>query len=433
MSVLALREYERITVGDVFDAKNKVIRLDQHKALEKFGELYRKHHKVTVFAHGPRRSLIAQNFVGVIDLGVDQIEILPKIEGSVEQVRDNLAAMISMVLDLELIDQDLTFTERNEHSILEVFVALFCKKLWQCVRRGLVREYVSHSDNLSVLRGRLSVTQQVRRNSARPDRLACVFDEFTDNNPLNQVLKLSLRILSKVSKVESNRRQIAELLFCFQDVDDIAASAIQWSGIRITRLTAQFEQVLAMARLFIDGHSPDVISGGSSGFALLFDMNVLFEGYVGIMARRTFASDGISISLQGPKKYLGRAAGSGTSSFALKPDIVARQAANVEFIVDTKWKRLNESAFKEGIATSDVYQMYAYSTQYAAKNVLLLYPHHEGLGVWKPGRAQYWVNGIDGDPALGHKICIATLSLSDLKVVPQCLKEIVADMNQRQT
>jgi 5-methylcytosine-specific restriction enzyme subunit McrC len=423
MAVLALREFERITCGEVFDPAKRVVRADQHRALERFSEAYQKLHKVTVFQHGPRLSLIAQNFVGVINLGQDQVEVLPKIEGDISQVRHNLAKMISVVLDLELFDDDSTKVAKHNDSILEILVRMFCQKLWQCVRRGMVRRYESHSENLTLLRGRLSITDQIRHNLARPDRLACVFDEFSENNPLNKALKASLRILSKVSKTQANQRNIAELIFCFQDVEDVVPGAINWGQAGTNRLSVRYKPVLALARLFIEGKSPDIISGAGDGFALLFDMNQLFERYVGAVARHVFSKDGLKISFQGPKRHLARLE-SGSPVFELKPDIVASKDGEIAFIIDTKWKRLKEQAYREGITSTDVYQMYAYSTQYASPAVFLLYPHHSELGEWKSRRAQYWVHGVDGSPGLNQRVCVSSLDLRDLRKVPLQLREM---------
>jgi len=421
MAVLALREFERITCGESFDTVNRVVRADQHRALEAFSENYQKQHNVAVFQHGPRRSLVAQNFVGVVNLGRDQVEILPKIEGEVRQVRHNLVKMISVVLDLELYDADITKVDKNTDSILEVLIRLFCQKLWQCVRRGMVRQYETRYENLAMLRGRLSVPAQIRLNLARPDRLACVFDEFSENNPLNQALKTALRVLSKVAKSQENQRNLAELMFCFQDVDDVAPCAINWSKAGTNRLSARFKPVLALARLFIEGKSPDIVSGSGDGFALLFDMNQLFESYVGTVAKRVFSRDGLVVSLQGPKRHLARVS-NGSPVFELKPDIVARGEDGIAFIIDTKWKRLKEQAYREGVTSTDVYQMYAYSTQYASPDVLLLYPHHRDLGEWKPRRAEYWVHGAGGSLDLNQRVCVSSLDLRDLRTVPEQLK-----------
>ncbi len=423
MAVLALREFERITCGDAFDPENRVVRADQHRALEKFSEDHQKLHKVVVFQHGPRRSLVAQNFVGVVNLGRDQVEILPKIEGEISQVRHNLAKMISVVLDLELFDDDSTKVDKHCESILEILVRLFCKKLWQCVRRGMVRCYETRSENLTMLRGRLSVTDQIRHNLARPDRLVCVFDEFSENNPLNQALKAALLVLSKVAKTQANQRSIAELLFCFQEVDDVAPVAICWERTGTNRLSTRYKPVLALARLFIEGKSPDIVSGAGDGFALLFDMNQLFESYVGAVAKQVFAKDGLTVSLQGPKRHLARVA-SGSPVFELKPDIVARGEDGIAFIIDTKWKRLKEQAYREGVTSTDVYQMYAYSTQYASPDVLLLYPHHSELGEWKSRRAEYWIHGVGGSLDLNQRVCVCSLDLQDLKTVPDQLRSM---------
>lgn len=429
MAVLELREFERITCGDAFDPKNRVVTAGQHRALERFSEEYQKQHKVAVFQHGPRKSLVAQNFVGVVNLGRDQVEILPKIEGAVPQVRHNLVAMISVVLDLALYDSDSSKVEKHSGSILEVLIGLFCQKLWQCIRRGMVCQYEIRDENLAMLRGRISMPEQVRLNLARPDRLACVFDEFSENNPLNQALKAALQVIKRVAKTQANQRNLAELLFCFQDVDDVAPAAIQWSRAGTNRLSARYKPLLAMARLFIEGKSPDVVSGSGDGFALLFDMNQLFESYVGAVAKRVFGKEGLEVSLQGPKRHLARVA-SGSPVFELKPDIVARGQTGIAFIIDTKWKRLKEQVYREGVTSTDVYQMYAYSTQYASPDVLLLYPHHRDLGEWKPRRAEYWVHGVGGTFDLNQRVCVSSLDLQDLKTVPAQLKSMFSSQEK---
>ena len=340
-------------------------------------------------------------------------------------MRHNLAGMISTVMNLELFDSDSSKTNKSNDSILEIFIQLFCGKLWHAVRRGMVRRYESRSDNLTVLRGRLSVVSQIRHNLARPDRLACVFDEFTENNPLNQALKAALRVLARVAQSQANQRQLAELVFCFQDVDDVQPAKIRWNLAATNRLSEKYKPLLALARLFIERKSPDVVTGSGEGFALLFDMNVLFESYIGVIARRVFGAQGLTVSLQGPKRHLAQYA-SGNPVFELRPDVVVTKDGEMAFVIDTKWKRLKEKAHREGIATSDIYQMYAYAKRYAAPDVLLLYPHHAELGEWKLKRAAFLLNGLDeSGGTVNQRISVSTVDLRDLSTVPSQLKQIV--------
>ena len=153
-------------------------------------------------------------------------------------------------------------------------------------------------------------------------------------------------------------------------------------------------------------------------------MNQLFEGYIGIIARRVFSAQGLKVSLQGPRQHLARYE-NGNPVFELRPDIVASDAGNIKFIIDTKWKRLKEAGNREGVATSDVYQMYAYSTRYASPDVTLLYPHHAELGIWEPKRAEYWLKGAsESGDQLTQRISVATVDLRDLNSVSKQLEKI---------
>ncbi|PNP94240.1 hypothetical protein A8G00_24065 [Sphingobium sp. SA916] len=65
-------------------------------------------------------------------------------------------------------------------------------------------------------------------------------------------------------------------------------------------------------------------------------------------------------------------------------------------VIDTKWKRIssNINDKKRGVSQSDVYQMMAYARLYRPDHVMLLYPHHAGLGT-APLDAGYLIAGGD--------------------------------------
>jgi 5-methylcytosine-specific restriction enzyme subunit McrC len=124
------------------------------------------------------------------------------------------------------------------------------------------------------------------------------------------------------------------------------------------------------------------------------------------------------VTLQGPSRFLAKRT-TGGNAFLLRPDIVGQQAGDVAFIADTKWKRLKPQDFREGVASADVYQMYAYATRYEAADVVLVYPHHGLLGPWQARRAQYVVEALPTAAAgTERKISVATVDLRDLAQVP---------------
>ncbi len=129
-----------------------------------------------------------------------------------------------------------------------------------------------------------------------------------------------------------------------------------------------YEQVLLWCKTFLLENSFSPYKGDTIAFALLFDMNLLFESYVYDYLRKN--GDFTSIKNQDKKHHLAYENGSG--KFALKPDIVINGG---EIIIDTKWKILNADKSNQGISQSDMYQLYAYGTKYeTCEKLYLVYP-----------------------------------------------------------
>lgn len=420
--VLRVTEYKPIRCAERFSATDKTVTRVQFEQLQRFNENFEKVRRVKVFQFGARNTLITQNFVGVIQLGTFQVEILPKIDADDFQVRRNLMQMVAQTLGLRLHGGLLGQLDKTDTTVLEVLLRMYCDLMWDALHKGVIRQYNSQRDNLTVLRGRINVSQQLRHNAARPDRLHCTFDEFTQDNELNRVLKLSLRKLSKLTKSAAIERGLTELLFCFDEVEDVDAESVKWERVKVDRLSERFGPLVRMAKMFIEGYSPDLSAGNSDGFAVLFDMNELFEEYVGRQLQLLTAKKGVRALLQQPVLNLARRE-NGSRCFQMKPDIVVMKNDYASTVLDTKWKRLNPGVLQEAVSSGDIYQMYAYSQRYKVKNVVLLYPHYFDLGGWRPIRSRYFFE-VDGDGSAGV-LSVATVKLDDLKTVPGQLEAIL--------
>ena len=118
-----------------------------------------------VLEHG-RKSLRARGIVGVIAAPGCQLEILPKIEGIGEAnvtdatLRARLIHMLAVAYDLPIEAGALTRIGWQRDTILELLIRLFCARLMDAVRQGMLRRYLEHDDDLPALRGRLDSTRQ---------------------------------------------------------------------------------------------------------------------------------------------------------------------------------------------------------------------------------------------------------------------------------
>lgn len=180
--------------------------------------------------------------------------------------------------------------------------------------------------------------------------------------------------------------------------------------------------------MFIEGHAPDLVSGRSDGFAVLFDMNELFEEFVGRQIQRVTALTGVRTLLQSPVLPLARRS-SGASCFQLRPDIVLMDGAAPKVLLDTKWKRLKIGSAYDGLSAADIYQMYAYAQRYFVSSVILLYPHYPEMGPWQPLRSTYSFN-VSNKKVGQQFLAVATINLENLSSVPEQLKSILEEANK---
>ena len=357
-----------------------------------------------VLEHG-RHALRARGVVGVVAAEGGTLEILPKIDvavegGTAEQnaaIRERLVHMLAVALDIRLDIGTLTELDWQRDTLLEIVVRIFAEKLADAVRQGMPRRYVDHEDDLPTLRGSLNVTRQFTRHAANPSRLACRFDLFSEDIPLNRIMKAAVSRLSRIARSTANQRRLRELAFVYAETTDIPVSALPWDRIIIDRTNKRWLDLLLLARLLLLDRFQTTTGGASSGFSLLFEMNTLFENYVGHLVRRVLGGTEFQVSLQGGRLYCLRETKTERGLFQTKPDILIRRGSDVVHIIDTKWKRLASRTddAKQGVSQSDVYQMMAYGQLYQSPRLTLLYPHHSALGMAEGIHARHRITERD--------------------------------------
>ena len=359
------------------------------------------------------QALKAQQVVGILSVPGRTVEILPKIDGDEGAVHKALIHMLVVALDLRIADSELAALDTQRHDLLELLARLFADRLLTAVRRGLPRRYIAHEDDLPVLRGRLNVTRQVTHLAVRPDRLACRFDELSEDTPLNRVLKAAAARLARL-RSDANIRLLAELAARFEPVGDSRRPLRE--PVRLDRTNTAFHDLYRLACLFLDDEWQSTASGGAPGFALLFPMNDLFEKFVGRCLKRALSPRPVHLQ---PARCHALHDADGGLLFQLKPDAVA-DMPDGKIVLDTKWKALEPDKTDLGVKQSDIYQMLAYARAYEAKRLILLYPWQKEIAEL-PGILRRWTVA-NSNCALD----IATVDVGNPETVVDALRRIVA-------
>ena len=77
----------------------------------------------------------------------------------------------------------------------DLFAAILSKGIAQQLKQGLYREYITKNETLSVMRGKLVMSETIRNRIHHKPKLACEFDELSENNLFNQILKTAVHYL----------------------------------------------------------------------------------------------------------------------------------------------------------------------------------------------------------------------------------------------
>lgn len=346
-----------------------------------------------------RHELRARGVVGVLAAQGCSLEILPKIDVGLMSdpdqqnaaLRKRLVHMLAVALDLRIETGRVTELDWQRETLLEILIKIFCDKLTEAVRRGMPRRYFGHEQELAALRGALDVPRQFTCHAANPGRLACRFDDLSPDIALNRVMKAAVSHLSKVARNTANQQRLRELNFIYADITEVPASALQWGEVVIDRTNRAWQDLVGMAQLFLRNRYQTTSGGSGQGTALLFEMNTLFEEYVGRLIRRALAGTEFQVKLQGGRLFCLTSLEDAQAVFQTKPDILILRQGQVVRVIDTKWKRISARIDdrKQGVSQSDVYQMMAYAQLYKAPRLTLLYPHHAGLGNKEGIQAQF--------------------------------------------
>lgn len=368
-----LKEFEYLQYKD--NTKDNFIKKDIFDSLEKFvleNEKTAQYLKITT-KNGFGKVLQAQNYVGVIQTkDGTTIEILPKIKNATtEKSKDILIKMLKTLKNSPFKNLSVVNLKSSKIPLFEIFISMFLEELTVLVRNGIKSDYISKEENLKFLKGKLKISEQIKYNTIHKERFFVQYEEFISNRVENSIIKTTLQFLYNKSKLNKNQQRIREFLFVFDEIEISHNIKTDFSKIKLNRQMKDYEQVLLWCKTFLFENSFSLYKGNDIAFALLFDMNLLFESFVYSYLKKS--SNFQDIKSQDKTHYL--AYENGIGRFRLKPDIVINGG---KIIADTKWKILSEDKAYNGVLQDDMYQLYAYGTKYDnCEKIYLIYPFDE--------------------------------------------------------
>jgi 5-methylcytosine-specific restriction enzyme subunit McrC len=284
--------------------------------------------------------IMARSTVGVFS-GPATVLIIPKLE------IERFFYLLGHASDVRFFDAIPALAK--DENISDAFVRSFLAMLKRRVmRRGLLQGYVVRDEALHEFRGRLRVTDQMRRHQGLMLPLEVRYEDYTVDIVENRLLKAALeRVVSLPVVTTELRAQAAMSLSAFADVTSERFRRKDIPNVTFDRLSRHYEAPVELARLLLDNSSVDLRPGAVPVGQFSVDMNVLFQQFLFGEVRRRLPTGVMwkaerHIHLDVKEEVL------------MKPDFSAWRGGECLFVADAKYKRT------EGGESGDLYQLLAY-------------------------------------------------------------------------
>ena len=144
-------------------------------------------------------------------------------------------------------------TEEFE-NIYDLFAAILGRGIARQLKQGLYREYIEKEEDLSTKRGKIIVAGTIRNKIQKKQRLTCEYDELSENNVYNQILKTTMLVLVRCPDVK--RKHVSVLkkeLLLFSAIDSLNPKEIRWDCIRFQKNNQEYRMLLGICNMVLEG------------------------------------------------------------------------------------------------------------------------------------------------------------------------------------
>ena len=243
-------------------------------------------------------------------------------------------------------------------NIGEMFTAILIRGIELQLKQYLNRDYVSETDSLSTIRGKIEINESINSMSILKRRLVCSYDEFSINSYMNQILKSTMLLLIKADISIERKEKLSRLLQYFISVKTIDLHHINWR-IHCTKNNQTYQMLMGICFLTING----LLQTQSDGSTKLMDfldeqrMCHLYEKFLLEYIKKHFPEFAPSASqipwkLDDKNNYM---------LPTMKTDITL-QRGNEILIIDAKYYSHNtqEQFDKHTVISGNLYQIFTY-------------------------------------------------------------------------
>ena len=138
------------------------------------------------------------------------------------------------------------------NNVAELCAAILTKGVSLQLKRGLGRDYISETETLSGLRGKIDITESIKTQTMLRRQMVCTYDEFSVNTYMNRIIKTTMLKLLHADIDKARKKEIRKLLVFFDEVQELDVHTINWSQ-QYSRNNQTYHMLVSICYLVLKG------------------------------------------------------------------------------------------------------------------------------------------------------------------------------------
>ena len=172
-------------------------------------------------------------------------------------------------------------TTEDFDNTAELCAAILARGIKIQIKRGLGKEYISRTESLASLHGKIDITESIKTQALQRRQLVCSYDEFSVNSFMNRIIKSTILLLLRADIAKTRKKELKKLLVYFDDVAPIDLHSVNWN-MQYNRNNQTYRMLIGICYLIIKG----LLQTQSDGTTKLMDfldeqrMHRLYEKFI---------------------------------------------------------------------------------------------------------------------------------------------------------
>ncbi|WKA54474.1 5-methylcytosine restriction system specificity protein McrC [Planococcus shixiaomingii] len=134
-------------------------------------------------------------------------------------------------------------------NVKELYAEILSIGIPVLLRGGLSKDYISVEETSNVIKGKIDINSTLKKNTLVNKKVSVIYDEFSENILLNQIIKATLVYLSRSNQLSGKKRRLFYgFLPYFTEVADVELNLKLWRKVRYNRQNIRYQFIVDVCR-----------------------------------------------------------------------------------------------------------------------------------------------------------------------------------------